>query len=185
MSVEYRPIAGFPGYRVGDDGSVWSQWTISCKPILRECWRQLSLCKEKGGYLAVRLSKLEQANGKRIGRKFWVAHIVLEAFVGPGAAGMESCHDPDPSPMNNALTNLRWDSSKGNKADMVRLGRSTKGSKCSLAKLNEAAAAGILRRLASGESQKSIATDLAVHPSTISYIYRRKTWNHVQKELSY
>jgi hypothetical protein len=22
--IEYRPIAGFPGYRVGSDGSVWS-----------------------------------------------------------------------------------------------------------------------------------------------------------------
>jgi hypothetical protein len=24
MTVSYRPIEGFPGYRVGDDGSVWS-----------------------------------------------------------------------------------------------------------------------------------------------------------------
>jgi len=25
-AVEYRDIPGFPGYRAGDDGSVWSLW---------------------------------------------------------------------------------------------------------------------------------------------------------------
>src|SRR5215472_269740 len=24
--VDYRDIPGFPGYRVGDDGSIWSAW---------------------------------------------------------------------------------------------------------------------------------------------------------------
>ena len=24
--VEYRDVPGWPGYRVGDDGSVWSLW---------------------------------------------------------------------------------------------------------------------------------------------------------------
>lgn len=25
--VEYRLIEGFPGYRVGNDGTVWTLWT--------------------------------------------------------------------------------------------------------------------------------------------------------------
>ena len=29
-TVEYRDIQGFPGYRVGSDGSVWTQWKSVC-----------------------------------------------------------------------------------------------------------------------------------------------------------
>lgn len=50
-----------------------------------------------------------------------VHRLVLEAFVGPCPVGMETCHWDD-NPANNRLENLRWDTSKANKLDMVRNG---------------------------------------------------------------
>lgn len=51
-----------------------------------------------------------------------VAPLVLEAFVGPRPRGTECCHwDGDPT--NDALSNLRWGTSKENSADQMRHGR--------------------------------------------------------------
>src|SRR5574343_1756726 len=52
--VEYRKITGFSGYRVGDDGSVWS-----CRPYgfaCRQIWRKLKPGRSNTGCLVVVLS---------------------------------------------------------------------------------------------------------------------------------
>jgi len=50
-----------------------------------------------------------------------VSHLVLRAFVGPQPIGYEACHFPDPSPKNNNVYNLRWDTPSENKRDIWRL----------------------------------------------------------------
>lgn len=45
--------------------------------------------------------------------------LVLEAFAGPFPAGMEGCHS-DGNPLNNAASNLRWDTRSANQKDAVR-----------------------------------------------------------------
>lgn len=55
-------------------------------------------------------------------RHHWMLHrLVLLTFVGPCPPGMEGCHNDDDK-SNNALTNLRWDTSSANHLDRTRNG---------------------------------------------------------------
>lgn len=56
-------------------------------------------------------------------RKTRIHRLVLTAFVRPPQPGEEGCHDPDPDPTNNHLSNLRWDTRAENNRDTVRHGR--------------------------------------------------------------
>jgi HNH endonuclease len=68
-----------------------------------------------GRYMRVRL----RSNHRIIERA--VHHLVLEAFVGQRPAGFQGC-DTDGDTKNNALSNLRWDTAEGNRADALRHG---------------------------------------------------------------
>lgn len=124
-TVEYRDVQGFPGYRVGSDGSVWSEFqkTVGRKFGRSGNWRMLKPKPSRGGYLRVQLYR----DGKSVYR--CIHHLVLEAFVGPRPDGMEACHDPDPTPANNALANLRWDTRSNNNADKIKHGTHQAGEK--------------------------------------------------------
>ena len=114
--VDYRPVDGFPGYRVGSDGTVWS-----CKNGRRgylDTWRPLNLnITVRGGYREVTLSRHSPA----VVRRIKVHRLVLEVFVGPQPNGCEGCHN-NSDRSDNRLVNLRWDTRKGNVADAVRAG---------------------------------------------------------------
>jgi hypothetical protein len=60
------------------------------------------------------------------GRKLYVHHAVLFAFIGPRPDGL-MCRHLDGDPTNNALTNLRWGTAKENSADKKRHGRELRG----------------------------------------------------------
>jgi hypothetical protein len=99
---------GFPGYRVGSDGTVWS-----CK-IRRPAgsnWQQMKPSKNKRtGHLKVRLSGIQ-------GEKQWQVHrLVALAFLGPPPPCTIVCHN-DGCPVNNRLENLRYDSHSANQYD--------------------------------------------------------------------
>lgn len=135
-TIEYRDVVGFPGYKVGSDGSVWSCW----RPVghgngggghfaMADHWRQLRPKRtNKWGHLSVYLKG---------GIYRLVHHLVLEAFAGPCPPGMEGCHFPDRSPWNNQANNLRWATSAENKADMIAHGTSLRGHRNPRAKLTE------------------------------------------------
>ena len=130
QTVEYRDISGFPGYRVGNDGSVWScrnRWRL---PSEIGEWRKLLSSKDKKGYILVALM---DGNSKRHTKR--IARLVLEAFVGACPAGMECCHDPDRTKSNCCLDNLRWDTRKNNHADKIKHGTSQRGERASRVKL--------------------------------------------------
>lgn len=93
--VTYRPIEGFPGYRVGSDGSVWS-----CRRTLK--WTRLrpQVTTPGGARVSMRL------NGKLKSR--CLAKLVCRAFHGPRPLGCCTFHFPDPDPLNNRADNLRW-----------------------------------------------------------------------------
>jgi hypothetical protein len=59
MTIQYRDISDFPGYRVGDDGSVWSRkrkgGNDRSPGRLGDQWRLLSQCKNANGYSCVNL----------------------------------------------------------------------------------------------------------------------------------
>src|SRR4051794_27362649 len=84
--VEYRLIPGFPGYRAGDDGSVWSCLSRNGIGPPKEVWRRLfpGDCR---GYHLYGLQK----NGRRY--NYLAGPLVLRTFVGPPPPGMEACHN--------------------------------------------------------------------------------------------
>jgi hypothetical protein len=78
---------------------------------------------KQGGHVAVALSRGGEAHEAR------VHQLVLRAFVGPPAPGMESLHD-DGDPTNNQLSNLSWGTHLRNMRDTIRHGTSNKKSRC-------------------------------------------------------
>lgn len=117
-AIEYRDVPGFPGYRVGSDGSVWSCRSKRPGPyrqgwfsVLTDNWHLLRATTNPRGYSVLTLRR----DGKKF--TFRVHQLVLTTFVGPCPDGMEACHFPDRNKSNNALANLRWDTKRANAAD--------------------------------------------------------------------
>jgi hypothetical protein len=114
---QLRDVLNFPGYLVGDDGSVW---TYKLKggndrtPGRTGELRPLKIHRDKKGYCRVNLDR----GGKTHSRL--VHQLVLEAFIGPRPPGMEGCHYPDPNKGNNRVGNLRWDTHGENAKDKYR-----------------------------------------------------------------
>lgn len=168
--VEYRDIEGFPGYRVGSDGSVWSR---NSPRGIRATWRRLSPCKLPTGHLHIDLYR----NGTR--RHFLVHRLVLTAFVGLCPEGKECCHN-DGDPANNTLPNLRWDTHKNNKADQIKHGRATTGERNGIAKLTREQVLEIRARFASGGIlQRELGREYGVDQAVISEIVNRHSWQNI------
>lgn len=168
QEVGYRDIPGWPGYRVGSDGTVWSCLRICHGPrrIVEGEWRlkrPTPHCRD--GRPMVFLS----LNGKR--KTFCVHTIVLLAFVGPKPAGMECCH-ADGNKSNNRLDNLRWDTPKSNRRDALVHG--TQPSKLVAGQVVE------IRRLA-GEGLKpaELARRFGCTHQQIRRIVSGDCWGHI------
>lgn len=166
--VEYRDVADFPGYRVGNDGTVWScfkrggagkGWHVG------EKWSLLTSSAGKKGHMRIALYK-----GGHSVRKS-VHHLVLEAFVGPRQPGMEGCHFPDWNPSNNHVSNLRWDTPQGNWVD-----RKIHGHARSYSKLTERDVEAIRDLASQGVTKKEIATKFGVSDTQVGNIVQRKQW---------
>lgn len=174
-TVEYREIPGFPGYRVGDDGSVWSRrkrgW--SNRPFAD--WRRLRPTVMRNGRLRISLCRGE--GGDRMTKRF-VHQLVLLAFVGPCPSGLEACHDND-DPADCRLQNLRWGTRKSNAADRLRNGKyeSTTGEGNRNVKLTTSRVRAIRAARAAGETCKAIAAREGVSDVLVSMIARRKIWS--------
>lgn len=130
-SVEYRDIQGWIGYKVGDDGSVWTckklvrnKTGYGCHGELGDKWRRLKVTTGRTGYSVVGL----HGGGRRCQAS--VHRLVLEAFRGPRPPGMVGCHYPDPTKSNNNLSNLRWDTHAANSADAKEHGTYAFGERC-------------------------------------------------------
>lgn len=104
----WLPVPGHGHYEVSDQGRVRSNK-----------YREPRLLKPrstaKGGYLLVKLRESGHA------RDFRVHKLVMLTFVGPRPDGLEICHY-DGDPTNNALSNLRYDTSVANARDKARHG---------------------------------------------------------------
>ncbi len=172
--VRFLPVVGFPGYAVGDNGTVWSRWKQGHWTTSRmsDMWAILRPGKEdKGGHLFVGLSPNSQTRR--------VHCLVLQAFVGPAPVGTECCHD-DGNPANNNLSNLRWDTKKGNADDRARHGRTARGVKHGCAKIGEGDVRLIREMCDAGLlSHKQIGRKFGLADNTVSLIWRRKIWKHV------
>lgn len=171
--VDYREIPGFPDYRIGDDGSIWSCLVWGSGGKKRGAWREMGGSRSQ--YVQVQLV------GPRGRRRVRVHTIVLEVFVGPCPAGMETRHLNDVG-TDNRLTNLVWGTCLANKRDGIRNGRIKKGSEHPCAMLDEKVVATIKRLLLAGRSGNALAKQFRVSRGTIYSIKYGQNWAHVKPE---
>ena len=170
--MRYADIPGFPGYRVGEDGTVWS-----CRPINGRgpftAWREMRQFSKKHGSGFRREVCLVKQKRRYFRR---VARLVLESFIGPCPAGNQCCHTDD-DPANNCLSNLRWDTPLANAVDKARNGKMYCGSRHWCAVLTE----DIVRELRSKDQVDVTKTALmyGVSYSTVASALSGKTWKQV------
>lgn len=171
-SVVYRDVPGFPGYRAGTDGSIWS---CRRRGKITGNWKRLNPAPAgKVGFLKVNLCR----NGVVVQKR--VSHCVLETFVGPRPDGTEACHAPDPAQSNNALANLRWDTHYQNIQDIVQMGNLALGERCGSSVLTNEKVLEIRRlRREEGTPIKELARLFGVGRQAIDNVLARRTWAHV------
>ena len=175
MEIQYRPIEGFPGYRIRSDGVVESCWRRGGRnSSLTESWRPLRPTPQHRGHLAVSLARGGEKHTRHVHR------LVMEAFAGPCPEGMECCHN-DGDPANNRLDNLRWDTRKANMDDMLRHGTRRMGSRAH-AKLREEDVREIRRLKAAGVPMDQLAASFGVSRPNIEAIVYRRSWRHLGPE---
>ena len=181
--VEYRPIEGFPGYRVGNDGTVWTQWKsrgghyvggIGIGGMVIGTKWKLLLLQKAGGNKALRVCL--RKNGQNV-RKF-VHVLVLEAFVGPRPEGKVSRHGPN-GKYDNSVGNLRWGTQKENINDKYRDGTRVFGVVHHNAKMNPERVRKARQLHQNGKSCLSLSKMFGIAQSTMESILKRKTWKEV------
>lgn len=163
----FRPVDGHEEYRVGSDGSFWVRRGAAAE--FGHPWRRLNPTKQSNGYILA-----------RCGRGYWALlnWLVLETFIGPRPPKADACHN-DGDRSNNKLRNLRWDSRKGNFADMAEHGTRPWGSNNAHAKLREADIPVIRKLKREGLSAVEIGLMYGVSDSAIRDIVNRRRWRHV------
>ena len=130
QAVEYRIIDGFPAYRVGTDGSVWSRWRGGPGQLLGE-WKILRPSRDREGYRRV---DLRDGQGGCVTRK--VCGLVATAFIGPRPQGME-CRHLRGNDAGDGVDNLAWGTSLENHADKRRHGTIARGGRHGRVKLTD------------------------------------------------
>jgi hypothetical protein len=175
-TATYRAIPDSIGYRVGDDGSVWSCLQrvyagghgrgVSYQPC--GDWVRMNPEVTDGGYLDVQIR----------GEHRLVHRLVLEMFVGPCPAGMEAAHN-NGDPSDNRLDNLRWATPASNQSDRVEHGTDSRGEKHGQHKLTEKDITDIIRLTDSGASRVVIGRQFGIHPTTVRRIAKGLAWKHI------
>ncbi len=175
-TIRYRDIPDFCGYKAGTDGSIWTCLHRGRRRLYvpGPNWRLKAQADKGGGYCIVSLRN----------RLYRVARIILQTFAGPCPKGMEACHN-DGNPLNNTLSNLRWDTRRANHADKWRHGTMRCGELAHGAKLTPEivrvlraeyqAALGRHRKLPNGHAA-ALAQKHGIKPKTINKIMRGDTW---------
>lgn len=171
-----RKVARFEGYFVTEDGDVITirngRWGINADRA--RFLREQTIAYN---YRAVYLS-----DGKSC-KLHYVHRIVLEAFVGIAPKDKPfGCHN-DGNPLNNHISNLRWDDRAGNTGDSKTHGTFAPppkqiflGSQNGFSKLTESDVKIIRELLGSGLTQKQIANMFNISDRTVGDIKRGKSW---------
>jgi HNH endonuclease len=176
--VEFRRVKRFPGYAVGDDGSVWSSRHGRWKRLKSRLCHKRSPNGERD-YYQVAL----YANEGAYRRDYKVSQLVLETFVGPRPKGMEAMHFPDPDSRNNRRSNLKWGTHSENMAHAVACGTlihpGLQGEASPLATLSEAQVREI-HALAATVPLREIARRFRITDSHVHAIVHGYRWQHLK-----
>ncbi|MDR3018665.1 NUMOD4 motif-containing HNH endonuclease [Delftia acidovorans] len=172
MTEQWKPIAGYEGfYEISTLGRVRSLPRIDSIGRARKGrMKATPIDRTSAGYRFVGLCR------DGVARKLDVHVLVLEAFVGPRPSpDMEACHE-DGDRANPALSNLRWDTAKGNAADRRRHGTDMAGEKSPLAVLTNE----MVRQILDSQlSSLKLAPLLGVASSTVRAVRLGQNWSHL------
>lgn len=171
--VNYLEIPGYPGYAVGDDGTVWS-CRVRGNHGARGAWRRNKATRRSTGYL---VAGVHDAAGVKKQRKVHV--LVLLAFSGPKLPGMETRH-LNGNRGDNRLRNLAWGTKQENQADRERHGTMPRGAQNPKAVINEQQARRIKKMLRRGISMFAIRKLIGVSVGVVHGIKHGNTWPHVR-----
>lgn len=180
--VEYRGVPGIPGYRVGDDASVWSnkrksRWSDGERDGE---WKRMKYKKHKRGeYIVVTLCH----EGKSI--TFLLHRLVLLCFVGPPPSDEHLGLHRNDDKTNNTPNNLYWGTHQENMEDAKRNGKVTGGERNGCVKLMEEQVKEIVRlRAEEGIGSRRLARMFGVHHTTIQAVLSGTNWSHLQVDRS-
>lgn len=184
FTVEYRDVPGFPGYRVGNDGSVWCNSPRGNRDIKTKGplpWRLLRQNRTRSGHYYVALWR----NGR--GKTWRVHRIVLFAFRGPPPPGL-ICARLDGNPGNNKLDNLVWTTHKENSAHAVQHGTWAHGETHGRAVLTAERVSAIVATVRAKRDDRvngrrygaytAVAKQFGVEAATVRDIMEGTTWTH-------
>lgn len=172
MEERWLPVVGFEGfYEVSNQGRVRSLPRVVPHPTSGKLTIKERMVKASLGaqmkYPMVNLWRDNKGHSK------YVHALVLESFVGPRPTGQDACHK-DGTKGNNCLSNLRWDTRKGNVADAYSHGTALYGDRAPWSKLNLDQ---VLQIRGDKRSGRVIAEQYGVCRQTIDDIRRGKNWS--------
>ena len=172
----WLPVLGFEGkYEVSDMGRVRSLTrTVPGKKGHTQVKKGKVLRPyiSRTGYPAVHLKDCAHL------RNITVHRLVMEAFRGPCPEGYECAHN-DGVRSNARLTNLRYDTRKGNHADKLTHGTWQGGDNSPAARLTALKVRAIFTLLELGWSMTTLADIFDVDRTTIGLIKSGRNWSHV------
>lgn len=174
-TVKFATLPEYPGYRFGDDGSVWS-----CRPVgakarysnVSDTWRLLKLTKQGFGYPSFCISY------KGHKRTVCVHAMILRAFVGPPGEGQE-CRHLNGDESDCRLSNLAWGSHTENMRDRIAHGTSWRFLPNVKRKLNPDMVREIRHLRSQGWTLAMLEAKFHTRATTLSKIVRRMLWAHV------
>jgi ribosomal protein S25 len=184
-TVAFKDIPSFPGYRVGDDGSVWTSrypgprrtgWADGRRgrADLPDRWKRMAITPGADGRypsVCLRRGKAKQTHN--------VHRLVMLAFVGPCPDGMEVAHE-DGNKLNSRLGNLSYKTPQENQLDRIRHGTDSRGEKNKIAKLTDEKVRLMRREYEiGGVTFKSLAARYGVSKNVARVVVRRLSWKHV------
>lgn len=179
--TKHAPIIGFPGYIIGDDGSVWSLWracgdgggqVISSIPRRRK----LKMPKPES-----KIKRYPQVGLKLNGKTNWksIHLLVITTFKGPKPESRMECRHLDGNRFNFNLSNLIWGTKAENQQDKERHGTCQRGRANGRAKLNEDEVLELRRKRTEGHTLKALTFEFGIAFTTVFKIENRLLWKNV------
>ena len=166
-------MLGYEGrYSVTEFGDVFGH--IDSHGCVRENPRKLK-CNSSGLSVDYLFVNLYNGGGKKPTK---IHQIVLEAFFGMKPSGYV-CRHLDGNPQNNHVSNLKWGTSKENRADTIKHGRNNNGERNGRSKLMACDIPRIREMVRCGITNKDVAGVYGVNQSVVSRIKNYKSWKHI------